>query len=219
MARRLYKYLPSQFAESFVTRGELMFRSLSYFHTAEGLARGDALEGTHVDHPDNDITIENLSTGAVIKGDFAFLNRINTDAVFCFCMSTTFTQKMLTEFDCDACVEITNVADFLSRWRVGLKAICPHWHFMMRRVTYYDTNKPTGIDIKNPRNLAFFKPSNYQHQAEYRLIAAPSYAFALKEQIVVGTKLTEVLAQEHRNPETITVACGSLADITIVHHT
>ena len=54
----LYKYLPRRFAEALINRGEVLFRGLSYFRAVEHVARGDEIEGVHVDAPDHDVTLE-----------------------------------------------------------------------------------------------------------------------------------------------------------------
>jgi hypothetical protein len=42
----MYKYLPSRYAETMVTRGDVMFSTLAWFQNYEDEQRGDRFEGT-----------------------------------------------------------------------------------------------------------------------------------------------------------------------------
>ena len=46
MPLTLYKYLPAKYAELFISKGEVLFRSLLFFQAWEHEERGDELEGT-----------------------------------------------------------------------------------------------------------------------------------------------------------------------------
>ncbi len=41
MARSLFKYLPSQFVDALVRRGQVLARNLAYFRALEEVQRGD----------------------------------------------------------------------------------------------------------------------------------------------------------------------------------
>lgn len=64
---RLYKYLPSRYAET-VLAGNLLFRNLSYFRQSEDAQRGDTIEGIHVDHLKTPMTIA-TQDGRIIRRD------------------------------------------------------------------------------------------------------------------------------------------------------
>jgi len=104
----LYKYLPSQYADAFL-RGEILFRNLSYFKRLDCRSRGDATEGIHRDRPEGGATLENLSMGGTVYGDFTSLNEIDSDLVFVFCTSEIFDEALFHEFEADCCIEIDNL--------------------------------------------------------------------------------------------------------------
>jgi hypothetical protein len=120
----LYKYLPERFADAFIGRGEVLFRSLSYFRAVEHAARGDEIEGVHVDAPDNDVTLE-TSTGLRIVGPHRFLNSIDQDRTYAFCCSTEFNASLFDEFDAgaprrlDALSRLTRLASSTERWHIS----------------------------------------------------------------------------------------------------
>ncbi|MCU7808552.1 MAG: hypothetical protein KZQ73_11895, partial [Candidatus Thiodiazotropha sp. (ex Semelilucina semeliformis)] len=157
---KLYKYMPSQYAGSFVKKGDLLFRNLSYFRQYEDNKRGDPLEGFHRDNPDNDVTLSDPKTGRILaKGDFSFLNSTNTDSINVFCLSMRHDSRLYKEFCSDCCIEILDPDEFIRRTRIAVKKlISTHQSGLLHReVIYYHDNKPAGFDIKNPKNLAFVK--------------------------------------------------------------
>lgn len=184
---KLYKYLPAQFVSDVREKGVLLFRSLSYFQRLEGdAARGDYFEGMHVDHPDNDVTIPVLDTGQVIKGDMAYLNQTKSEDIYCFCLSTELSDELVRAFGATACIEISDVPEFTRRVRkaVGRLKSAADWEVDFRPLAYYNSNEAATIDIKNPRNLPFFKPVVYAEQAEFRIIAARKTSFELTQAII-----------------------------------
>lgn len=220
MADRLFKYTSSRHLAAIVERGELLFRNLSYYQGLEDEARGDGLEGTHVDHPDTAITITNLTTGKVIQGDFAFQNRIeDSDRIYCFCMSKELNSRMYEDFNCDCCIEITDTPEFLNRWKkVARQMNGAHWQLLNRSVTYYNKTEAIDLNIKDPRNLPFVKLTDYEYQDEYRLVAGEKDSFELTQQIVTTPSPPEDLSESPRKPEKLIFKLGDLRDIALVHY-
>src|SRR5437667_12495744 len=99
---KLYKYLPEQFVPSLLD-GNILFRNLVFFKSVEYDPRTDLHEGTHIDSPDNLVTLE--SRGFSVQGRFAFHTKLKKpEFVYCFCTSLHLTPA-LTKFG-GACVEI-----------------------------------------------------------------------------------------------------------------
>ncbi|MCK4392391.1 hypothetical protein KAX17_05755 [Candidatus Bipolaricaulota bacterium] len=216
--RRLYKYLPDRYVEDFV-KGRLLFRNLSYFRGIERGGRGDVYEGMHVDHPDNDVTITNLSKGTVMRGDFTFVNRTRADLIYCFCLSQRLHLSLFDEFSSDRCVEIIDVSEFLHRARCAVTRLksASDWEFLHRPVKYYEGDKASGADIKESRNLAFFKPLSLSHQDEYRLVAARTSSFQLIQEIVRADAYDFSHDVGEQPKREIRFRAGSIEDIVIVH--
>lgn len=75
---------------SFVEQGVVLFQNLAYFAQQEDQARGDIREGLHVDHPDNDVTITDATGKLLVRGDLSFINSVELNRLFAFCLSEAF---------------------------------------------------------------------------------------------------------------------------------
>ena len=183
---RLYKYLPRRFAEPLRREGCLLFRNLAFFRKVEHQARGDLTEGSHIDKPDNPVTLENLSTGKVTKGRFAFHNFIAWERVFAFCVSRVLCRRLFGEFETDVCVEIFDVPRFLLRSRSAVRrsGILAKSGLLAGDVKYYAENRSAGFGIKDPMQLPFAKNQRFSYQAEYRLVCALKGGLVLHQRIV-----------------------------------
>jgi hypothetical protein len=182
----LYKYLPREYAEAFVLRGELLFRSLFYFRKLEHAERGDEVEGVHIDAPNTPVLLENLTTGTSVSGAFRFLNSVDQERVFAFCCSTELRLDLFERFHADACVRILRTLPLFSRC-----ALSAAWKFPLadpgfihKAVEYFDPAGPAVRNVKDPLNLPFFKHIGFSAQREYRAVFARRGAFKLQERIV-----------------------------------
>ena len=190
--RRIYKYLPSRYVDDLVRRGRVLFRNLTYFRKyASDPSRGDLFEGRHVDRPGGGVKLTSVSSGRTVEGDFAFINSIQTDKVFAFCLSTRHEPELYEMFEADACVEITSPIQFVKDCRRALRALKDRRKFKLlhREVEYYREVEAVLGDVKDPSALPFFKPITYASQAEYRIVLAHPASFELKERIVQGHAL------------------------------
>lgn len=219
---KLYKYLPSQFLNAVVKKGDLLFRNLSYFRQYEDNRRGDPLEGFHRDNPDNDITLSDPKTGKILaKGDFSFLNSTNTDLINVFCLSKAIKPELYEEFKADCCIEIIDADEFIRRTMFAVKRlISAHDSGLLTGpVNYYMHNAPAGFDIKNPQNLAFAKGVTYEHQKEFRLVFGTKKAFDLKQQIVINKSYDFIGEAKKGTPKEKHIFIGDIRDIVKIHHT
>lgn len=180
---RLYKYLPAKYSSDLL-QGRLLFRNLVFFRQAEDPARGDLAEGMHIDQPDTPITVESLD-GKIRRTARAFHNEIDQEKVFAFCMSTSLSESLCTEFG-ETIVEITDVPGFLSRVRASVRK-----HPSLRksgllcgRVEYYHHNRPVTSSVKDPLRLPFFKPIRFSYQEEYRLVCSRRGGLTFRQSLV-----------------------------------
>ncbi|NOT08365.1 MAG: hypothetical protein HOP28_09190 [Gemmatimonadales bacterium] len=182
----LYKYLQLEFAEAFLHRGEILFRSLSYFRKQEHVERGDEAEGIHIDAPTTPVRLDNLTTGTSVSGAFRFLNSIDQEKVYGFCCSAELRSDLFTRFNANACVQILKPGPFFLR--CGMAA---GWKFRLdeppmvhKPVEYFDPAKAAIRNVKDPRNLPFFKHISFSPQSEYRAVFALRGAWRLQERVV-----------------------------------
>ncbi len=188
MPEKLYKYLPSQYVDNVLNKGDLLFRNLTFFRQYKDEQQGDPLEGHHRDNPDEGVVLTNLTTGKKTEGDFSFLNSTNSDLIFVFCMSKTYNENLYKEFKSDACITITDVEKFLLRTRVKIKHLlsCHRSGLLHDPVTYYAANKRAEFNIKDPKVLPFAKDETFLRQDEYRLVFGKKKAFKLVQRIVMN---------------------------------
>jgi hypothetical protein len=181
----LYKYLPFQFAEAFVKKGEVLFRTLSYFRRIEHSARGDEIEGVHVDAPDHDVTLE-TNTGIRIVGPHRFLNSVDQERTYAFCCSQVFDSALFKEFDADSCVVITDPDTFFLRCATAARTPLPldPPGLLHRAVAYFHPNKEAPLPVKDPRAIPFMKHFSFESQQEYRAVFARRGGFSLTQRIV-----------------------------------
>lgn len=174
MPSKLFKGLEPQYANAFL-RGELLFRSYSYFMRTEDTARHDGFDGRHVDAPTHEVNIEVLSTGKNIRGEFEFHNICGKpDKIFCFCSSMN--ANAIAKFG-GAKIEILDVKELSSRiqkylTRLGRLIRLDSPLPLASAITYYSSTKaaPSKTDVKNPRELAFLKRDIYSEENEFRFV-------------------------------------------------
>jgi hypothetical protein len=173
----------------------------------------------HIDAPNHDVHIDNLTTGKRITGRFAFHNTSeHMDRIFCFCTSIYFDKKQLDKFG-NACVEIRDVDAFKARLQLALirhDRVSPLDRpvLVSKLVTYYDVAAPAPphINVKDPLHLPFLKQTRYADEQEFRFVFARRGGFKLKEMIVMpGYNERESLAT--KKVKEIMIHIGSIDDI------
>lgn len=213
----LYKYLPDQYVKS-VLDGNILFRNLVYFKKLESDPRSDISEGTHIDSPDNDVVLTNVSTGKSFKGKFAFHNTLaNPDRLFCFCTSMRRNTE-LEKFG-NACIEFHDFDEFNRRLERALKRrsrLTPLEKPILAAdsVKYYARNQvaPTGVDIKNPRHLPFLKGVEFEAESEFRFAFAARHGYELTQKIV-ATDYREQDDFVNKEEKQIVIRIDSIKDI------
>ncbi len=216
--KALYKYLPSKFVNSVVKDGKILFRNLTYFRKFTDNARGDHIEGMHVDNPDNDVTIRMAGGGPTVVGDFSFLNQVLQDEVYAFCMSQRYDFTLYDELKSDACVVINDVGSFVARCRTAVRrySSLAKRGILHRPVDYYEHNKPAPSNIEDPRNLPFFKDVRFQWQDEYRLVFGTRKGLSLHMSIVDNKNYSFDQAALKGTPKEKLLRMGSIKDIVEV---
>lgn len=181
----LYKYLPLQWAERFVSDGEVLFRSLSYFRAVEHAARGDEAEGVHLDAPNHDVLLT-TNTGIRVAGRYRYLRSVDQERVFAFCCSTVFDHSLFRAFEADACVVIHDPAPFFIKLRAAVAraqvAVKPGLRHAA--VSYYRPEDKAVLDVTVPQNLPFLKRQEFSDQREYRAVYALPRGFKVLQRIV-----------------------------------
>ncbi len=217
----LYKYLPTEHADSFVHKGEVLFRPLSYFRDYEDAeVRGDQFEGTKLHRPKQGLEITMTKTQEKITLPHSFESVASENEIFVFCLSTVLSPSMAVEFKTNSCIEIHQPARFISEIRAALlrRPSIKNKTLVHGEVHYYAKEDPPIVDWALPERIAMSKLSAYASQHEYRI------AFSINNAFSVGnTRLRLVTPIERHLPRTIfhpehLLKLGNLAKLCRVHH-
>lgn len=216
----LFKFLPSKYLDSLVGRGELLFRSLSYFRNYEELTvRGDRHEGRRLFQPSSGLEVTKTDSGEKLLLPLAFKAGVRDREIFVFCLSLKRTPELADEFNTDSCVEIQDPVALISRIRtaLALRKWVKHARLLHGPVDYYSATEPPYAEWAVPERMVMRKTDNYRHQAEYRFAFGRDDAWKVYN---VDTKITAMPADLEPtldgHPEH-TLKVGSLAKICRIH--
>ena len=180
---KLYKYLPLPYAERMLCRGEILFRSLSYFRDIENDGvRQDDLEGILSHRPPEGLEITDITSGETFRLPHRFEAEALVDQIFVACFSTELSKDLASEFGADACVEITSDVKLVARVRgaLRLRAAVDKKVLPFGLVEYRTGEEPPIVDWALPEKIVMLKRIEYQWQKEFRMAFAVGDAFAVE---------------------------------------
>lgn len=216
----LFKYLPAKYLDALVGRGELLFRSLSYFRNYEELeVRGDRHEGRRLFHPDQGLQITKNDTGERVILPGAFEASVKDREIYIFCLSLERSPELASDFGADVCVEFPNPAALFAKVRTAL--MLRKWvrkgRLLHGPVGYYSPLVSPFAEWAVPERMVMRKTIDYEYQCEYRLAFARGNALDVNNvaaQITATPGAVEPILDGH--PQHI-LKVGSLAKICTVH--
>jgi hypothetical protein len=216
----LFKFLPSKYLEPLVGRGELLFRSLSYFRNYEELqVRGDRHEGKRLFSPSPGLEVTKTETGEKLLLPWSFEASVKDREIFVFCMTLRRTKELADEFKTDACVEILDPVALISKIRSALvlRRWVKHARLLHGAVDYYSPAEPPLAEWAVPERMVMRKTTDYTHQSEYR------FAFGRGDALKVNNVETQITATPGQSTPTLeghpehVLKVGSLERICRVH--
>jgi hypothetical protein len=216
----LYKYLPSKHVEAFLSRGDVLFRALSYFRRYEELeVRGDRHEGVRLFSPRDGLEVRKNGSMDPSRLSMAFEAKVQEREIFIFCLSTILSAELAAEFNADVCVEVTEPEGFVAAVQ---RALLSRPSLKSRRlvhghVSYYEPETPPLAAWAVPEYVALSKLARFQRQAEYRLAFGRRRAFDVhnvKTQLTSTPGVAEATLLGH--PKTI-LAAGTQRSKCKVH--
>jgi hypothetical protein len=222
--RSLYKYFSERkWAEAFL-RGEVLFRSLSYFRDYEDRnVREDRNEGTAIFRPEGGLVVNNITQGTTITlPGHAFESLANQEEIFVFCLSRILADELCQGFKATVCAEILNVGAFCNRIEAALPPTAifpgPPGHKRIgHRVEYYQETEAANPRWALPDVIATSKLHNYGWQDEFRLVFSLTEALGFEK---VALRVTHGSDKKPPNPaehHCWPVSAGSLHDICRLH--
>lgn len=216
----LFKYLPSKYVDAFVDRGEVFFRSLSYFRSYEELhVRGDRFEGKRLFHPREGLEVTKTEDGETLRLPWVFESSVRERDIFVFCMSLKHPATLAAEFEADVCVEIHEPLKVLTGIRAALqrRPRVKNKRLLHGPVEYCSPVTAPNAAWAVPEQVVMQKTDDYQGQEEYRV------AFAVNQALRVNNVATQITTMPggvqpslDGHPEQL-LRIGSLRRICTIH--
>lgn len=216
---QLYKFLDAKYADAMVQRGELLFGNLTRFKQMEHGVRGDVMEGCHVDNPEQDVTLNNLTTGRSFKGRFSMRTSVNDEKIFVFCVSRAFDKSLYGIFGTDSCVEISDILEFSRRVSRAIRQLnfIDKAGLLHGPVSYFRPNENSVLDISDGKNIPFLKHVDFKPQNEHRFVFARQGAFKTVKRIIIDQDWSTEPDHLKGKARKLLLTVGSLTDICRVH--
>jgi hypothetical protein len=198
----IFKYIPAQYVANFL-RGEVLFRSLSYFRDyEEKQVRGDLHEGTRLHRKPAGLETTNTTTGEKTVIPYSFESSAKGEDIFVFCLSTALSASLAHDFKTNTCIEIHSPAHLIGGIRSALnrRPSVKSKTVLHASVRYYEAGEDPIVDWALPDKIAMSKLRSYESQQEYRI------AFAMNDALRI------------ENTSLLLVPLGSEAIRTAVEH-
>jgi hypothetical protein len=179
----IYKYTPAKYVDGFVRRGELLFRSLSYYKDyEEQQVRGDRYEGTRLHRKEGGLSLTMVESGQTHMFDGSLESNARTEDIFVLCLSTELSADLAHDFGNATCIEIHDPVKLIAGIRSALKrrSSIKNENLLHRPVTYYDAGDNVGIEWAFPDRIAMSKTRHYEKQKEYRIAFGVNDALAFQ---------------------------------------
>ena len=179
----LFRYFSEINACAFLEKGEVLFRSLSYFRDYEDAGvRADAHEGTLVHLPADGLSVTKVNSGEVVTLPHRFGSTVKEDQIFVYCMSTELSEQIADRFKSKVIVEIFEQTQFLARLRssLSLRKRLRTNKLVHNEVKYYEWHEPPIVDWALPEKIAMSKLNFYAPQHEYRIAFSINDAFRVE---------------------------------------
>lgn len=182
---------------------------------------GDEYEGTRLYRPLNGLEINNLTqnTQANLQMGAEFITK--AQEIFVYCVSMSFEDALVKEFDAEACVEICNPLKFIQRWQKALppealvtsEAVGDYQKYVSRMVGYYHAHDLPGNVWAIPDLITTTKLKKFAYQQEYRFAYTKTDAFRFEKVRIqlVDRKARPLPKPDEHDHETL--ALGNLRDI------
>lgn len=182
---------------------------------------GDEYEGTRLYRPLNGLEINDLTQNiqANLQMGAEFITK--AQEIFVYCVSMSFEDALVKEFDAEACVEICNSLKFIQRWQKALPpealvtsgAVGDYPKYVSRMVGYYHAHDLPGNVWAIPDLITTTKLKKFAYQQEYRFAYTKTDASRFEKVRIqlVDRKARPLPKPDEHDHETL--ALGNLRDI------
>jgi hypothetical protein len=212
----LFKYFSKhEYAENFISKGEVYFNSLSYFLSCEEVSKRDPYEDVNVYKPVNGLQVTKVSSHEKFVDPRTLISRLNNPhRIFVFCTSAVLNEQLWKKFNSVSCVEITNREKF--KERIAEAIVKPilrlkNKTLLAGEVEYFNSQDEPGTRHACPDQIVMSKIDEFSHEKEYR------FAFAIDKEAFDVDNVSYSLAYDVESPTyTIdykVIRLGNLSDI------
>ena len=179
----IFKYFSKhEYAENFISKGEVYFNSLSYFLSCEEVSKRDPYEDANIYKPANGLQITNINSHEKSIDPRSLISKLKgPHRIFVFCTSMLLNEHLWKKFNSVSCVEITDLEKF--RDRIAKAIVRPILRLKNRtllagEVEYVDSQQEPGTRHACPDQIVMSKFNGYSDEKEYRFaFAIDKYAF------------------------------------------
>lgn len=217
----LFKYFSEErHALSFLERGEMLMRPLSWFRRIEdGQVRGDALDGVLVYAPEGglELTMQDGRTVTIEGGRFHSSAR--HDEIFAFCASRTLSPELARRFDAPFCVEVDDADVIVRRLRARAtpRSRLDYDSVLSGPVDYRRESREPGVDWALPERIALTKPAAFAWQDEHRIAIGTRGALDAENVAVSMRTGPDTVPATDPSPASIVLRIGPLREEAILH--
>ena len=216
----IYKYFTAEaHANSFMEKGALMFRPLSYFRAIEdGEVRGDPNDGTLTYAPEGGLVLTKEDGTTIHLDGWRFSSAAKHDEIYVFCVSNILSADLAARFGTPICVEVFDPEIIANRLKARAHADSKldYGQTQHARIDYRDPEQVPEADWALPEKIAFIKPPLFAWQDEYRYAVGRRNALDVHNVEVTLTSGTAA-APVARVPPPIILQIGKLSDHVAVH--
>jgi hypothetical protein len=217
----IYRYFDKEnYASALIHKGQMLFRSLSYFRELEDdAARGDKHDGKLRHAPAAGLELKKTDGTIVKLPDCHFVSSANESEIFVSCFSNKLSEKIAAEFNSPFCVEIASAEAVISRLtsRASRQSTLDYANALSGDVEYRVLEKEPLVDWALPEKVAFIKPPEFADQNEFRFVIGKRGALDPEnvhcELVEANASPTAVL----QVTEKFVIDLGSFKDVAKLH--
>jgi hypothetical protein len=221
----LFKYFSKhEYAENFISKGEVYFNSLSYFLSCEEVSKRDPYEDVNVYKPVNGLQVTNVSSHEKFVDPRTLISRLNNPhRIFVFCTSAVLNEQLWKKFNSVSCVEITNTEKF--RERIAKAIVKPilrlkNKTLLAGEVEYFDSQQEPGTRHACPDQIVMSKVDRYSDEKKIERYSDEKeyrFAFAIDKDAFAVNNVSYSLAYDVGSPnyslDKRIIVLGNLSDI------
>ena len=217
----IYRYFDKEiYAAALIQKGQLLFRSLSYFRDLEGdAARGDKHDGKLRYAPVAGLELKKTDGVTVKLPECHFVSSVNESEIFVSCFSNEFSEKTAVEFGSPFCVEIASAEDVIVRLksRASCQSMLDYSNALSGDVEYRALETEPLANWALPEKVAFIKPLEFAAQNEFRFVIGKRGALDVENVRCEIVDANALSVAAHQVAQKFSIELGSFDGLAKLH--